>query len=175
MAAIKPPIHELEFLKLTSNHLELGRKLNSLHFQSPLLNQNAQFVGIAWLHLGEEHLLEAVAMAKLKVVPHRALFSRSYYAAYNVSKCLRYLTAGAVSLKGDDHGKASDLPGDFPEKEKWAKVIGKLYENRLRADYDNWTTTLAEFSQKSSEALDSATDFIAVAKTYIGEKLEEAV
>src|SRR5690606_23567879 len=100
---------------------------------------HAQHVGAAWFHLGDAHLAEAKSLLRLKSTPHRAIYSRSYYAAYNASKSIRYLTMGFVSLKGDDHGKAAELPVDFPEKEKWAKAISTLYENRLRADYDNWT------------------------------------
>lgn len=170
MATQKPPVHELEFLKLTSNHLEFNRKLDTLKFSNLLFNEHANYVGKAWLQLGDEHLKEAKAMLRLKDSPHRAIFSRSYYAAYNASKCVRYLSAGFVSLKGDDHGKATDLPGDFPDKEKWAKALASLYENRLRADYDNWTSTAGEFSETSSAAANSAGAFIAAAKTYIGSK-----
>lgn len=171
MAATKPPIHELEFLRLTSNHLELSRKLNTLSFQNPLLHEHAEYVGKMWFNLGNNHLSEAKSMLRLKSKPHRAIFSRSYYAAYNASKCIRYLTAGLVSLKGDDHGKATDLPPDFPDKEKWAKSLATLYENRLRADYDNWTTTAADFSETSSNAVNSAEKFIAAARAYINNKI----
>lgn len=171
MTATKPPVHELDFLKLTSNHLELSRKLNTLSFQNPLLSQHAEYVGKMWFDLGENHLNEAKSMLRLKNKPHRAIFSRSYYAAYNASKCIRYLTAGFVSLTGEDHGKATDLPKDFPDKEKWAKNLATLYENRLRADYDNWTTTAGEFSETSSSAVDSAENFIVTARAYINNKI----
>jgi len=171
MASARPPVHELQFLKLTANHLEFDRKLTELHLPNPALGQHAEYIGAAWFHLGDEHLAEVRSLLRLKSVPVRAIYSRSYYAAYNASKGIRYLTAGFVSLKGDDHGKAAELPGDFPDKEKWAKLISTLYENRLRADYDNWTTTQADFSESPNDAAKAAQDFIKIARNYINAKL----
>jgi len=175
MASIQPSVHELEFLKLTANHLEFGRKLNTLNFSNPSLIHHAEYIGAAWFHLADEHLKEAKSMLRLKIKPHRAVFSRSYYAAYNASKSIRYLTAGSVSLKGDDHGKATDLPGDFPDKEQWATTLATLYENRLRADYDNWTTTGSDFSQSSRDAVKSAAAFLVEARMYINSKIGSSI
>jgi len=75
---------------------------------------------------------------------------------------------GSVSMKGDDHGKAStELPGDFPEPEKWARKIGTLYEHRLMADYDNWDTTSTSFSLTAAQAIQDAEDFITQTQTYL--------
>lgn len=175
MASTRPPVNELQFLKLTVNHLDFERRLTELNIPSPAFGEYTEYIGASWFHLGDDHLNEARSLLRLKNIPVRAVFSRSYYAAYNASKGVRYLTAGYVSLKGDDHGKATDLPGDFPEKEKWAKLISTLYENRLRADYDNWATTSAEFSEKPTDAVKAAGDFIAAARTYINNKLGSTI
>lgn len=175
MAQTRPPVHELQFLKLTANHLELVRKLTELNLPNPTLSQHAEYVGAAWFHLGDVHLAEARSLLRIRSVPVRAVYSRSYYAAYNASKGIRYLTSGYVSLKGDDHGKAAELPGDFPDKEKWARLISTLYENRLRADYDNWSTTPADFSEPPRDAVKAAQDFIAVARNYINSKLGSVI
>lgn len=175
MASTRPPVHELKFLKLTANHQELDRKLTELHLSNPALGQHAEYVGAAWFHLGDEHLAEVRSLLRLKPIPARAIYSRSYYAAYNASKGVRYLAFGFVSLKGDDHGRVTELPVDFPDKEKWAKILSALYENRLRADYDNWSTTSAEFSESPRDAVQAAQEFIAVARNYINAKLGSTI
>ncbi|MGA4111079.1 hypothetical protein ACI2T3_08605 [Ralstonia nicotianae] len=164
MAKIALPVHELEFLKLSSNYLELARKLSTLGWPTPDLARYAQYVCTAWFHLGEEHLLEAKKI--LAAGCRRACFSRAYYAAYNASKGVRYMVRGFVSLKGDDHSKASsDLPDDFPDVGSWASRVGKLYEHRLRADYDNWGTTASEDTLKPDEAVAEAEAFRVANKT----------
>ncbi len=167
--ATVPPVRELEFLKLVPNHLELGRKLDELQLSAPALASYAAHVGIAWFRLGETHLLEAEAMLRLPNI-NRSIYSRAYYAAYNASKGVRYIHAGWVSLKGDDHKKVGELPGDFPGVPQWSQSIAKLYENRLRADYENWVATEGEFSQMPADAVKAAHDFIAVAKAYLVSK-----
>src|SRR5207245_7544722 len=93
-----------------------------------------------------------------------------YYAAYNASKSVRYLVAGMVSLAGDDHKEASNLPVDFPDVEKRGDSIVKLRENSLRADYDNWTSTKSEFSITSTETIQLGEGFVAEAKVYLETK-----
>ena len=165
----KPPVNELEFLKLTANHLELGRKLSTLGISTLDLHHYALHVCEAWFRLGEEHLAEAKKLL-LAGCP-RAVYSRAYYAAYNSSKGARYIVQGFVSLKADDHGKAStDLPGDFPNVANWASRISVLYEHRLHADYDNWSNTTAGLILTPTNAVDEAEAFISEARTYLNSK-----
>lgn len=162
----KPPVNELEFLKLSANHLDLARKLSTLGFLTPDLYQNAQYVCESWFRLGEEHLAEAKNL--LSVGCPRSVYSRAYYAAYNASKGTRYIAQGFVSLKGDDHGKAStELPGNFPNIATWASRISILYEHRLHADYDNWSNTSEGFTLTPANAIAEAEAFINVARTYL--------
>jgi uncharacterized protein (UPF0332 family) len=169
MATRPLPVPELEFLKLTSNHLELDRKLNQLGWTNAELRQFAVQVGTKWFELGKQHLDEAIRLNAAGC--QRACFSRAYYAAYNASKAVRYLVKGIVSLKGDDHGKASiELPDDFPDVAQWSSKISALYEHRLRADYDNWTTTGAEQTLRPDAAINDATLFIDTARTYLNTK-----
>jgi hypothetical protein len=100
----QPPVHELEFLKLSGNHCELARKLATLTVTSHDLRAYAKFVCKAWFALGVEHLTESKLL--LAASCRRATLSRAYYAAYNVSKSARYIAQGFVSLKGDDHDLA---------------------------------------------------------------------
>jgi len=106
----------------------------------------------------------------------RSTFSRSYYAAYNASKAIRYIVDGAVSLKGDDHHKASsDLPDDFPDVDRWSGEVTKLYEHRLRADYDNWASTVGEHSLTAQQAMDLATEFVDRCRSYLSGRLGASI
>ena len=101
----------------------------------------------------------------------RSTLSRSYYAAYNASKAVRYITSGAVSLAGDDHKKASELPDDFPSVDRWAAAVTRLYENRLMSDYDNWTSSSSEFSLTPQDAFDLAQEFVGKSREYLQAKI----
>lgn len=115
--------------------------------------------------LGEEHLTEAEKA--IRSDSKRSAFSRAYYASYSASKAVRYMVEGAVSLGADDHRKASELPTDFPDAARWAKTITGLYEDRLRADYDNWLDTESQFSRPTSDAVILAKEFITAARSYL--------
>lgn len=165
----KLTVKELDFLRLTGNHLEFSRKLTSLDCPNPDITQHAQYIGAAWFRLGEQHLVEAKKI--LSAGCPRAAYSRAYYAAYNASKGTRYIATGSVSMKGDDHGKASsELPGGFPDEASWANRIIVLYEHRLHADYDNWSDTANAFRLTPEDAVKEAEDFISAARHYINNK-----
>jgi hypothetical protein len=166
-----PIIEERDFLDVTANHGKFCGTLRSLGQISAaeFVEKNARHVGLCWLKLGMEHLEDArVAVVSAR---HRTVYSRSYYAAYNASKAVRYLVNGVVSLKGDDHYAASDLPDDFPDGDRWSATITILYEHRLRADYDNWLSTSTNMSLSPHQALASADSFVAAARRYLGRRL----
>lgn len=163
-----PPVHEKEFLNLTGNHGQLCAKLRALSTPDQTIHEYAQHVATCWYELAGEHLREAAA--SLKAGSTRAAFSRSYYAAYNASKAVRYMVNGVVSLKGDDHRQASELPTDFPSAAMRGTEMTRLYENRLRADYDNWVTTTSEYTLTAQDALSLATDFVQEVRTYLNAK-----
>jgi hypothetical protein len=166
-----PLIEERKFLDVTANHGKFCGILRSLGQISAadLIERNAHHVGLCWLKLGMEHLEDArIAVATARL---RSAYSRSYYAAYNASKAVRYLVNGVVSLKGDDHYAASDLPDDFPDGDRWSTTITTLYEHRLRADYDNWLSTSANMSLSPTQALALADSFVAAARRYLGRRL----
>jgi hypothetical protein len=163
-----PPVHELVFLKLVPNHAESVKKLDTLGVLAPDLTLYARHVGRCWFLLAEEHLL--VAQKAEKAGARRSAFSRAYYAAYNASKAARYIVNGIVSLKGDDHNQAQKLPDDFPDVDQWSHRITQLYENRLRADYDNWVSTSADFSITSADAIAFADQFVSTTRAYLKAK-----
>jgi hypothetical protein len=148
------------FLKGVKNHAAFRKLLQdlSLAHNQAAYDQKVAGVAICWFNLSREHLAEAGNAATSKSV--RSVYSRSYYAAYNASKAVRYLAYGEVSLRGDDHAKASELPDDFPNLAKWTTMIITLYEHRLRADYDNWTNTAGEHTLNPADCIKHAEQFM---------------
>ena len=115
------------FLKISRNHRELTNNLNTIGISAPDVLEYAKQLSRCWFELGEQHLKEA--NAALAAHCERAAFSRSYYAAYNASKAVRYIANGIISVNADDHAKASaDLPNDLPNVAQWALDITRLYE-----------------------------------------------
>ena len=163
-----PPVHEREFLKHVPNHGELGRKLRELLLESTDLIEYARHIAECWYRLAESHFHDAEKAREAHC--DRATFSRAYYAAYNASKAVRYLVYGTVSLKADDHKKAAGLPDDFPKPDVWSAKIITLYENRLYADYDNWSTTTSEYSMTPDQALNTADEFLKESRNYLNSK-----
>lgn len=165
------PLHELELLKRWVNHGQFARILRELELTSDLvrLTEYVHAVAEAWFLLGRQHLEEAEQAQSIAL--ERAVRSRAYYAVYNISKALRFLVNGAVSLKGDDHRSASDLPSDFPDVGSWQRNITTLYEHRLRADYDNWRDTEASHTLTVDECVGYARDFHDAAVLYLTDKV----
>lgn len=164
----QPPVDELEFLRYVPNHRELAKKLTELRLDVPDLLEYAQYVAECWFRLAESHLEDAEKANASH--SDRSAYSRSYYAAYNASKAVRYLASGSVSLKADDHKKAPDLPDTFPTVALWSQTITTLYEHRLSADYDNWTTTATTFSMTPDRAVTAARDFLRETREYLNSK-----
>jgi uncharacterized protein (UPF0332 family) len=155
---------EIEFLAHAKNFAELRERLRTLGLTNDLalLDEYARHVATCWFRLAEEHLAESIASIATSTTLVRTAYSRAYYAAYNASKAVRYMTKGVVSLKGDDHKAAPDLPSDFVDAASWGAKITTLYEHRLRADYDNWAGTTAAHTL-------STTDVVMLAKSFVNE------
>jgi uncharacterized protein (UPF0332 family) len=166
----RPPVTELEFLQATQNQRDFRNKLTKLGLTAAELDikEHAHFVGLRWLALASMHLREAKRGLKSK--SRRTTYSRAYYASYNASKAVRYIATGSVSLKADDHQKASELPGDFPDPVAWGLKITKLYEQRLRADYDNWAGPRSPFTMKVGDSVKEAAAFLRICKKYLKDK-----
>lgn len=163
-------MEELEFIREIANHREFCRKLAQLGLPDAeaAVRTQALTIGARWFLLGQEHLKEA--RLALRGGVRRAAYSRAYYAAYSASRSVRYIATGSVSLRGDDHQKAPELPGDFPEPTKWGPCITKLYQERLRADYENWRTPPTKFGINASTAVREAAAFVALCKRYLKSK-----
>ena len=149
------------------NHAEFRGKLTNLRLTSDFLVYDAAVEGVikCWFVLAQEHANELIALAPSQTP--RAVYSRSYYAAYNASKAVRYACFGIVSLKGDDHRKVSELPDSFPNVDAWARDLQVLYEHRLRADYDNWADTPNEHTLKPADCRDLALRFLEDCRSFL--------
>lgn len=164
---------ELRFLKISANHYEFANSLRELHIPETAVLASAKDIAAKWFHLAEDHLKDAQCAhgpANL-----RSAYSRAYYAAYNASKAVRYMANGRVSLRGDDHEKASELPDGFENVAMWSKAIIDLYKDRLLADYDNWDDTLTNFARSPKEAITLAEDFLIVARALLISKYKVAL
>jgi hypothetical protein len=166
-----PPVDERKFLELTKNFSKVSKDIDSLGFvqASSDIVEFGHHVGLCWLRLAIRHLADAKVSQKQRGT-RRAVFSRAYYAVYNASKAVRFVVNGAVSLRGDDHQKAADLPDDFPNVDNWVVDINRLREHRLMADYDGWQATPTEFSLTSRKSLELANSFIGEATRYLANK-----
>src|SRR6202162_5940849 len=69
--------------------IELTNNLTQIGISAPDVLEYAKQLSKCWFDLGEQHLNEANAALAARC--ERAAFSRSYYAAYNASKAMRYI------------------------------------------------------------------------------------
>jgi hypothetical protein len=165
----QPPMHELEFLKRVPNYAEMDRKLNELGVGNADIVAFGKHVCLCWLTLAMDHLKEA--KLALTLGAKRSVYSRSYYSVYNASKAVRYIYRGHVSLRSDDHGKASvDLPEDLEGLADWSQKVTTLYTHRLSADYDNWRDTADSFTLSPADAIEQAEEFYKVVREYLSTK-----
>ena len=134
----------------------------------PILESHVYAVAHRWFDLARAHYADASSVDPS--VNPRCVYSRSYYAAYNASKAVRYIVRGLVSLKGDDHKRVAELPDSFPDVDAWAVRLQLLYEHRLRADYDNWSDSVLENQLSPAECLAAAREFLTVSEEFLFSK-----
>lgn len=158
---MKPP----HILLLNKNVVELKKQLagiltkNSTRAFDTAVRENV----IQLFRLGEQHYTFAQAIA----TQHwRQVVSRSYYAAYNVSKAVRLETNGSYSQEVKDHEKVGDLPDDFPNKSIYANKLRLLRDDRNLCDYDH-TAVQAELGSTSADTLSLVSDLIGHARSYL--------
>ncbi len=151
------------------NHGETRRVLRQLGVDDAALSVIEAKVteqALSWLRLGEKHL-KSVRRLKRYDEEWRSVVSRSYYAAYNASKAVRYYVHGWVSLGADDHQKVGHLPDDFPDRERWARFLVDLRDARNQSDYDPWPETRRALPMSPADAVRDARGFVAEAKQYV--------
>jgi hypothetical protein len=93
----------------------------------------------------------------------RQIVSRSYYAAYNVSRAVRLMVHGEYSQDVKDHQRFDQLPGDFPSAATYGNKLGLLRDDRNLCDYDHMA--------RPTDLTISATDAIALVGTFIADSV----
>lgn len=87
--------------------------------------------------LGSEHLGFATS---LPAGQWRQVVSRSYYAAYNVTRALRLAESGHYSQDSTDHKKIDELPGGLANRMTYKTQLPLLRDDRNVCDYDHSVT-----------------------------------
>ena len=59
---------------------------------------------------------------------------------------------------------------EFPDVAKWSTIIAQMYEDRLHADYDNWSDTNTSFTNVAKDSIRLANDFCEQAKLFLTNK-----
>ncbi len=119
-----------------------------------------------WILLASQHL--RVARQLVAIPRHwRAVVSRSYYAAYNSSRSVRYIVKGQIRLDGEDHQAVGDLPDDFPSAVAWSGFLTELRKDRNIADYDAWPGMRGSLSLEPSESFSRTEEFMKLSKVYL--------
>ncbi len=122
-----------------------------------------------WLLLASQHLRVARQLVSEPRV-WRTVVSRSYYAAYNASRSVRYLVKGSVKLDATDHQDVGDLPDDFPRRAAWSTLLTEMRKDRNIADYEPWTGIRSSLSHAPSVSLARADEFLRESKAYLRAK-----
>lgn len=159
---MKPP----HILLLNKNVVELKKHLAGILSKdsASAFDTAVQHNVIQLFKLGEHHYTFAQAIAAQY---WRQIVSRSYYAAYNISKAVRLAVNGSYSQEVKDHEKVGDLPDDFPNKNIYANKLRLLRDDRNLCDYDH-TAVQAELGSTSADTLQLVSDLIGDAKKYLG-------
>jgi len=129
-------------------------------------NDRVHAVARQWLLLAYQHLHIARQLVG-KPRHWRAAVSRSYYAAYNASRSVRYVVRGQIRLDGEDHQAVGDLPDDFPLKAKWSTFLTDLRKDRNIADYDAWPGIRGSLSLEPTRSFSSAQEFVKTSRAYL--------
>lgn len=158
----RPQILEL------GNHAKILQVLKHIAGRSNLNWYDARVREAArhWFLLAAQHLRIARRLSS-RPRDWRAVVSRSYYAAYNVSRSVRYLVHGFVKFDGSDHTIVGDLPADFPQRASWSTFLVDLRKDRNVADYAPWTGMLSTLSQLPEFSLDRVEQFVKESKQYL--------
>jgi uncharacterized protein (UPF0332 family) len=100
---------------------------------------------------------------------YRVALARSYYAMYHAARAVTFFIEG-----GDDHQEHSVLPGhipgDFPNRAHWENELKNARLERNKADYDPYPKSDQAFAPSARSTLQSAENFLPVAKHYLLQK-----
>lgn len=150
------------------NHAKVLQVLKHMAEGADLRWYEGSVVDVArhWLLLASQHL-RAARHGLARARDWRAVVSRSYYAAYNASRGVRYVVNGFVKLDADDHKIVGDLPADFPDRASWSTFLVDLRKDRNIADYEPWEGIKSTLAQTPSASIGRAEEFLRQTKLYL--------
>jgi hypothetical protein len=160
-------MHEAFFKKIR-NHIEVRNILAGV----------AKGVELSWFddatvtvsrrcfRLSQQHLRAAEQLAT-STRSWRSTISRCYYATYNASRSVRYLTNGFVKLDAEDHKQVGDLPNDFPERDDWSNFATELRRDRNTADYEPWDGVRRSLTFDRDKTLEKTREFVRLRRDYL--------
>ena len=159
-----------QFLKV-ANHCEMRRILSGIAGQADLqwYDDAALTVALRWYRTAQQHRR---SVEETKSIPRlwRSTISRCYYAVYNASKSVRYLVTGRVGLDASDHKQVGDLPGDFPDRDRWSNFAVELRRDRNVADYEGWTAARQSLTYPPAMAVTLTSQFLRVTRQYLRQR-----
>ena len=132
----------------------------------PWYDENVHQVVRRWLVLASQHLGVARHLAA-RPRQWRSTVSRSYYAAYNASRSVRYFVDGQVKLTAEDHQSVGDLPDDFPNKGVWSSFLTDLRKDRNIADYEPWLGARKTLSLPPHDSYLKTRELLTVCRAYL--------
>jgi hypothetical protein len=119
-----------------------------------------------WLVLASQHLGVASHLVA-KPRQWRSTVSRSYYAAYNASRSVRYFVYGQVKLTSEDHQSVGELPDDFPNKATWSSFLIDLRKDRNIADYEPWPEARKTLSLPPRDSYLRTRELLTICRVYL--------
>lgn len=159
---------EPHILLVSSNWQKIRKNLEQILNTSELAKIDAEIDrnAVGLFRLGEVHLAFAVGPAK---VSWRQCISRLYYAAYAVSRSVRFKESGHYSTESTDHKRVQGLPVGFPDINRYSNQLAVLREDRNLSDYDH-SAEEGDLLIPVSDAIVLVTEFVRDARSYLGGK-----
>lgn len=161
---------EPELLHL-DNHGKVRRVLSTFASRATLARFDDAVANVVkqWYLLARRHL----RVARRLVRPPRdwrSAVSRTYYAAYNASRAVRYRVNGRVKPGAEDHKEVGDLPNDFPNRDQWSSFLDDLRYDRNVSDYEPWPAARQRLKGEPADSLIEVERFIRDARGYLRDR-----
>lgn len=121
---------------------------------------------VAVYRMGEQYLQFA---KRLPPAEWRHRVSRYYYAAYAISRSVRFQLDGDWSQSPGEHKNVGAMPNGFPNQNKYTNRLAVLRRDRNLADYDH-ACTPGDLVIAVADAEALVDEFAKDARTFLGYK-----
>jgi hypothetical protein len=165
---IEPRMKTPHILLATSNAPRMRKNLEAILDAKALaaIDQEITSNVAAMYSLGSYHYSFAMG---LQASDWRQKVSRLYYAAYQVSRCLRFHVRGEFHQDVTDHKKIDELPVGFPKQATYTNKLGVLRDDRNICDYDH-TAVESDLVHTVTDSAALVSDLLTDAKTYLNSR-----